>query len=493
MAKQTKSRPTSEFIKKLENLWAEDKFVCVGLDPVESKLPKGISSFFKFNKAIIDKTHDLVLAYKPNSAFYEAYGAKGIGELKKTIDYIKKNYPQIPVIIDAKRADIGSTNEAYVKFVYDYLGADAVTLHPYLGHEAIAPFLERADKGAIILVRTSNPGAGEFQDIPNKKGEPLYLTVAKKVAKDWNVNGNCALVVGATFPNELNQVRKAVGDIPFLIPGIGAQGGDVEETVKAGRNSKNQGIIIHSSRAIIFASSGSDFAQAAREKVKSLNEKIDMVRNPNRKKPNSNIMPLLRSVGVIITDDHFVYTSGKHGSVYIFKDALYPHTEKTSQVGKLFAKMHKNKKIDVVVAPALGGIVLSQWTAYHLSKLKKKDILGLYTEKIETNDQIFKRGYDKLVKGKNVLVIEDVTNTGGSVQRLIKSVKKAGGKIAAVSVMVNRQPEKVDSKMYGVPFSALEDFPAELYDENECPLCEKKVPVNTQIGHGKEFLARTGK
>ncbi len=214
-----------------------------------------------------------------------------------------------------------------------------------------------------------------------------------------------------------------------------------------------------------------------------------MAKKVNTKnKSKTNILDLLKSVGVIITDDHYVYTSGKHGSVYVFKDALYPHTKKTSQVGKLFAERHKNKNIDVVVAPALGGIVLSQWTAYHLSKLKKKDILGLYTEKTETNDQVFKRGYDKLVKGKNVLVIEDVTNTGGSVQRLINSVKKAGGKIVAVSVMVNRQPDKVNSKLYDLPFSALGEFPAEIYDEKKCPLCKRGVPINIEIGHGKEYL-----
>ncbi len=264
----------SLFIKKLEKLWDKNKFVCIGLDPVISSLPKGISSFYKFNKEIIDATHDLVLAYKPNSAFYEAKGPDGIKELKQTIDYIKSKNPKITVILDAKRADIGSTNEGYVAFAFDYLGVDAITLHPYLGHEAIKPFLERADRGVIILARTSNPGAGEFQDIKNKKGEPLYLTVAKKVAKEWNYNGNCALVVGATYPKEIGIIRKAVGNIPFLIPGIGAQGGDVEKTVINGKNKQNQGMIINSSRGIIFASKGLDFADAARQKTIDLNQEI---------------------------------------------------------------------------------------------------------------------------------------------------------------------------------------------------------------------------
>ncbi len=287
---------TSLFIKKLEKLWAENKFVCIGLDPVLEKLPLSITKkyksvdeqYFQFNKAIIDSTADLVCAYKPQVAHYEEQGVGGWKALKKTADYLHKNFPEIPVIIDAKRADIGSTNTSYAKAFFDQMGFDAITVNPYFGGESLKSFLDYKDKGIIVLVRTSNPGAGEFQDIKNKKGEPLYLTVAKKVAKDWNINGNCALVVGATYPKELAQIRKAVGDIPILIPGIGAQGGDVEETVKAGRDSKNQGIIIHSSRAIIFASNGPDFAKAARQKAIELSDQINQVRQSGKLKNKAN-------------------------------------------------------------------------------------------------------------------------------------------------------------------------------------------------------------
>lgn len=273
----------SLFIKKLEKLWVKDKFLCVGLDSDYDKLPKSIKGkpaerIFKFNKAIIDATADLVVAYKPNSAFYEAKGIEGLEALIKTVRYIKKNHPQIPIILDAKRADIGNTNNGYVIAAFDELGVDAITLHPYLGREAIAPFLDRADKGIIILARTSNPGAGEFQDLKTN-GEPLYLTVAKKVAGEWNENGNCCLVVGATYPNELKLVRKAVGDIPFLIPGLGKQGGDVRSTVKAGMDSRGWGMIINSSRDILFASSGADFADRARQKTKELSDQINKARN----------------------------------------------------------------------------------------------------------------------------------------------------------------------------------------------------------------------
>ncbi len=277
-----KKLSTSKFVKKLENKWNENKFVCVGLDPVKEKLPTSITKkykaideqYFQFNKALIDSTHDLVAAYKPQIAHYEEQGLEGWIALEKTINYLHKKYPDIPTIIDAKRADIGSTNDSYAKAFFDKLGFDAITVNPYFGKEALKSFLDYKDHGIIILVRTSNPGAWEFQDIKNQKGVPLYMIIAKNVSKNWNTNGNCAIVVGATYPKELASIRKAVGDIPILIPGIGAQGGDIEKTVKAGKNSKNQGMIIHSSRAIIFASSETDFAQVARQKTIELNEEI---------------------------------------------------------------------------------------------------------------------------------------------------------------------------------------------------------------------------
>lgn len=240
------------FYQKLASVVQKNNsLVCVGLDSDLEKLPDHLKNDktpqFTFNKAIIDATHDLVCAYKPNSAFYEARGAQGITELKMTCDYIREKYPEIVLILDAKRADIGSTNTGYVSFAFDWLGVDAITLHPYLGKDAILPFLERKEKGSIILCRTSNPGAGEFQDI-------MYKTVAEHVVKEWNYNGNCALVVGATYPEELAIVRRIVGDMPILVPGVGAQGGDIEQTMKAGLDSKKAGLIINSSRNIIFAS-----------------------------------------------------------------------------------------------------------------------------------------------------------------------------------------------------------------------------------------------
>lgn len=270
------------FQQKLNRIFKKNNsLVCIGLDSDFDKIPQYLKTkknpLFIFNKKIINATYDLVCAYKPNSAFYEAQGAEGINQLKLTCNYLRKNYPSTPIILDAKRADIGNTNRGYIKYAFDYLGVDAITLHPYLGMEAISAFLEFKDKGFFILCRTSNKGAGEFQDL-RFKGKPLYRIIAEHVVKQWNYNNNCLLVIGATYPKELSEVRKLVGNLTFLIPGIGAQGGDIEATIKAGLNSKGSGMIINSSRAIIFASSDRDFAKIAREKTIELKDEINMHR-----------------------------------------------------------------------------------------------------------------------------------------------------------------------------------------------------------------------
>lgn len=254
--------------------------LCIGLDPEVNLLPLSVKnkkrSLFLFNKTIIDATHDLVCAYKPNSAFYESSGAGGILELKMTCDYIKKNYPKILIFLDAKRADIGNTNRHYVEYAFGYLGVDAITLHPYLGEEGIAPFLERSNKGCIILCRTSNPGAREFQNL-KVDGALLYQTVAKQVAQKWNSRKNCMLVVGATYPSEMKEIRKLAPNVPFLIPGIGAQGGDLEASITAGIDSRGGGIVIAVSRTVLYTSGSGDFALAARKKAKELRDQIDEI------------------------------------------------------------------------------------------------------------------------------------------------------------------------------------------------------------------------
>src|SRR3989344_441621 len=203
---------------------------------------------------------------------------------------------------------------------------------------------------------------------------------------------------------------------------------------------------------------------------------------------SGDIISILRRVGAIITDSHIVLTSGKHSSAYINKDALYRHTKLASNVGKMFAHKHSELPIDVVAGPAMGGVLLSQWTAYHLSQIQDKEVLGAFTEKTKDGNQVFTRGYDKLLKDKNVLIVEDLTTTGASALKVLKSAQSVGAEVLAVSVMVNRNPEQVNSKLMGVPFSSLGILKVEAYDEKDCPLCRKGIPINTSVGHGKAYL-----
>jgi orotidine-5'-phosphate decarboxylase len=272
-----------EFQKKITAASRHNNsLLCVGLDPDLSKLPthldKSVSSIYEFNKNIVTATADLVNCFKLNTAFYEGFGEEGDRALKHSIEFIKNEYPDVGIILDAKRADIGNTNLGSVKLAYDYLEADAVTVNPYLGKEALEPFLERTDRGVIVLCRTSNSGAQELQDL-QVEGRPLYQHVADRVANYWNDNNNCLLVVGATYPNELKQVRRIIGpEMIVLIPGIGAQGGNLEQTVLAGANDKGEAIIISVSRSVIYASSGTDYADAARIEAQQLRDQINVVR-----------------------------------------------------------------------------------------------------------------------------------------------------------------------------------------------------------------------
>ena len=275
-----------DFKRKLSASWAKNNsLLCVGLDPNMDMLPAHLrdsqTPFFDFNKAIIDATAGLVCAFKPNSAFYESRGAAGIEELKQTCDYIRQSYADIPVILDFKRGDIGNTNNHYTKFAFDYLQVDAVTVQPYQGRQAVQPFLDCKDKGIMVLCRTSNVGSDEFQDML-VDGRKLYLHVAEHVRDEWNTNDNCQLVVGATYPKELAEIRALVGDnMVFLVPGFGAQGGETEATVKAGINSARRGLIINSSRDIIYASGGEDFAEAARQKAQAARDEINTYKGEN--------------------------------------------------------------------------------------------------------------------------------------------------------------------------------------------------------------------
>lgn len=261
-----------KFIDRLLNTSRKNEsWLCIGLDPDPELMP-GVD-VLQFNKAIIEATSDLVCAYKPNLAFYEALGIEGLSILEKTVQYIPGD---IPVIGDAKRGDIGNTARAYARALFSVLGFDAATVNPYLGFDSIEPFTSYQDKGVFILCRTSNRGATDFQNL-HTDGIPLYEAVAQK-AKEWNIYGNIGLVVGATYPEELKKVRSICPEMPLLIPGIGAQGGDLASAVGCGVDAQGEKAIINVSRQVLYASKEKDFAQAARNMAEKIRKQINSYR-----------------------------------------------------------------------------------------------------------------------------------------------------------------------------------------------------------------------
>ncbi len=264
------------FVSKLRAAWkGSGSMVCVGLDPDPARLPENLVNerepLFAFNRAIIDATADLVCAYKPQFAYYAACGAED--QLLHTFEYIHRRYPKICTILDAKRGDVPATAEMYAREAFERFNADAVTVNPYLGGDALQPFLDHVDRGVFVLCRTSNPGASDLQNILTKEGL-LFEVVARKAVSEWNARANVGLVVGATYPKELRRLRQLAPDLPFLVPGIGAQGGEVDQVIEAGVDESGWGLVVNSSRGIIYAGSGPDFARQSRNAVVTLRNSI---------------------------------------------------------------------------------------------------------------------------------------------------------------------------------------------------------------------------
>jgi orotidine-5'-phosphate decarboxylase len=273
------------FIQTLRQAWARhDSLVCVGLDPEPGKFPAHLrgrpDAVFEFCRAIADATAAHACAFKPQIAHFAALRAEEA--LERLIAHVHERHPGVPVILDAKRGDIGSTAERYAREAFERYRADAVTLNPYLGRDSVQPFLDHADKGVILLCHTSNPGAADLQDLAVRGADgrerPLYQEVARLVAGEWNAHGNCALVTGATWPEQLREVRALVGEVPLLVPGVGAQGGDVEAVVRHGRSADGTGLLVSASRSIIYAGQGEDYAQAAGAAAQALREEINRYR-----------------------------------------------------------------------------------------------------------------------------------------------------------------------------------------------------------------------
>ena len=266
------------FAKLRQASQSNRSFLCVGLDPHPSLLPE--KDVAAFNRAIIEATADLACCYKPNLAFYEAMGPPGLDVLLRTVEAIPRH---LPVIADGKRGDIASTADAYARALFDVYGFDAATVNPYLGTDSLAPFLQRPDKGVFVLCRTSNPGGADLQGLavtsgPSAAGRPLYEAVAELARDRWNERSNVGLVVGATFPQELGRIRQLCPRLPFLLPGVGAQGAEVAAAVRTALDEEGGGFIITSSRQILYASSGRDYAQAARRAAEALRDEINRQR-----------------------------------------------------------------------------------------------------------------------------------------------------------------------------------------------------------------------
>jgi orotidine-5'-phosphate decarboxylase len=267
------------FTQKLQEIQTkQNSLLCIGLDVDVDKIPQHLQSFanpvLEFNRQIIEATHDLVCAYKPNLAFYEAMGECGLTTLRETLKLIPKS---VLTIGDGKRGDIGNTAERYAKSLFDDYGFDSITVNPYMGFDSVEPFLKNPEKGVFLLALTSNPGSRDFQRL-KIKGKPFYEKVVR-TAKKWNSNKNIGLVVGATHPRELKAIRKIVPEMPLLIPGLGKQGGDLKSAVRDGCNKNGRLAIINASRSIIYASSGKDFAEAARSEAERMVEEMGTFRN----------------------------------------------------------------------------------------------------------------------------------------------------------------------------------------------------------------------
>ena len=486
--------PERNFHEMLTAQWAKRNFVCVGLDSdykvIVEFAKKGTvrETIVEFNKPIVDATKDLVCAYKLNIAFYLPYGIGGWMALKETIAYIIETAPDVAVILDAKHGDISIANERYTITAFDTLGADAITIHPLPGRKAFEPFLERKDKGVFVICRMSESGADEFQDILVETDwapdgcMKFYEYVAFKVAKDWNENGNCGLVVGATYPEALTRVRQLAGDIPILIPGIGAQGGDIADVVPAAIDSQGCGMIASSSRGSIFASKNADFAEAARRETKKLRDAINRVRG--EKEENNGTLQLLRENGVVV-EGHFVYAGSEHGRHFVDKDTVYADTELTSRLSRTIAEQFTNDTVDTVTAPWGGSIALAQWIAHHLSELTGTKVIATYADKDKVRGGfVIRRRYARHIAGKNVLVVEDIINSGKTASEVTDAVRKAGGQVIGLGALWNRGNAKPENVGNPPKIFSIIELKLERWKALDCPLCKEGVPINHDLGHG---------
>lgn len=403
-----------------------ESLVCVGLDPRPEYLPDG--DILAFNRRIIEQTADLVCAYKPNFAFYEAQGFRGLEALRHTIDEIHRT-TDVPVILDAKRGDVGSTAEAYARGAFEVWGADAVTLNPYMGQDSLLPFLRYTDRGAFVLCHTSNPGAQEFQAMP-VGGQYLYELVAQR-ATAWNAQGGLGLVVGATYPQELVAVRRIVPEMWLLVPGVGAQGGDLEAIVRAGLRADGLGLIISSSRAIICAHDPRQAARDLRNQINQLRSQSS-VPGPSPVAHSRELALALHDLGSI-QFGQFTLASGLTSPIYIDLRLLVADMAMLRMVARAYARVLSRLQFDRLAAIPYAGLPIGTAVALQTGH-------PLIYPRKEAKEYGAKRAIEGAFEpGERVVVLDDLISTGGSKLAAIEPLKAAGLIVQDIVVLLDRE------------------------------------------------------
>jgi uridine monophosphate synthetase len=416
------------FQKLMARIDANDSLLCVGLDPDPSRfsppLLEEASPIFAFNKRIVDATQDLVCAYKPNIAFYEAVGLPGMEALKATIEYVPD---EIPVILDAKRGDIGSTARAYATAAFEVWGADAVTVNPYLGYDAVEPFLAYDDKAVFLLCHTSNPGARDFQNL-RFHGQPLHEIVARK-ALEWGA----ALVVGATYPQALRQIRELAPQSWILVPGIGAQGGDLEVALAAGLNSQGHGLILNASRSIIYAPDPHEAAMELRDRINQGRRTVSACVGPATLLTTKEELTLaLHDLGCIRFGE-FTLVSGQRSPIYLDLRLLVSSPALLRKAAQAYVEILRTLSFDRLAAIPYAALPIG--TAVSL----EMDVPLVYPRK-EVKGYGTRKGIEgHFEQGERVVVLDDLITTGGSKLGAISPLEQAGVRVEDVVVLVDRE------------------------------------------------------
>ena len=423
------------FTEKLTHaIERNDSLLCVGLDPRPDRFPPQVMAqpdpIFAFNKTIIDATAYLVCVYKPNFAFYEAQGLEGLVALRRTIEYIHE-VTDMPVLLDAKWGDIGSTAEAYAKAAFEVWGADAVIVNPYLGHDAVQPFTAYADRGVFLLCHTSNPGATDLQTL-DCGGRPLYLVVAEQAVR-WGAN--VGLVIGATYPQALRAVREMNPQTWILLPGVGAQGGDLEAALAAGLDEQGSGVLVSASRSIIYAEDPRAAAQELRDRInaaRSIPSSQIPIPKPTHLPSTHNLALTLADIGCV-KFGQFTLASGLQSPIYIDLRLLVSHPSTLRDVAQAYAQLLHPLAFDRLAAIPYAALPIGTAVSLELGRpliYPRKEIKGYGTRRAVEGE---------FQKGERIVVLDDLITTGASKLEAITPLEELGLQVEDVVVLIDRE------------------------------------------------------